>query len=53
MRLHQRFGSWRYALAAYNWGPSNVAEALNSGRQILPQSLRYADSVLRKAREYR
>jgi len=24
-RLHNRFGSWQQALAAYNWGPSNVA----------------------------
>lgn len=23
--LYERFGSWRLALAAYNWGPTNVA----------------------------
>lgn len=25
--LHDRFGDWETALAAYNWGPSNVARA--------------------------
>lgn len=25
----RRFGSWAYALAAYNWGPTNVARWIN------------------------
>lgn len=30
--LHQRFGDWRLALAAYNCGPSRVAELLKKHR---------------------
>ena len=22
--LHDQFGNWRYAVAAYNWGPTNL-----------------------------
>lgn len=25
--MHKRFGNWEEALAAYNWGPTNVARA--------------------------
>lgn len=33
-RLRDRFGSWRLALAAYNWGEGNVANALRDGRRF-------------------
>lgn len=28
-QLHTKFGDWHLALAAYNWGPGNVAKALS------------------------
>lgn len=28
--LHDRFGSWKLALAAYNWGPGNLARNLQT-----------------------
>jgi len=33
-RLYDRFGSWRLALAAYNWGEGNVSKALREGRSF-------------------
>ncbi len=30
--LHQRFGDWRLALAAYNCGPTRVADLLKKHR---------------------
>lgn len=32
--MRNRFGSWRYALAAYNWGPGNLAKYIADPRSI-------------------
>lgn len=33
--LYDRFGSWRLAVAAYNWGPTNLAQyGINAAPQV-------------------
>lgn len=43
-RLYDRFGDWQQALAAYNWGPTNLAMALkrdgDQWRRVLPRETR-------------
>lgn len=41
-----RFGNWRLALVAYNWGPGNVAKALKEKRPMLMAATGYADRIL-------
>ena len=43
-RMFNRFGSWEEALAAYNWGPTNLDR---SGISNIPPSVRtYVDAIL-------
>jgi len=43
-RMFNRFGSWEEALAAYNWGPTNL---VRSGISNIPPSVRtYVDAIL-------
>lgn len=45
-RLYKRFGSWYYALAAYNWGQGNVAKHIR-GEKAMPFTVdRYAMTIL-------
>lgn len=31
--LHQKYGDWHIALAAYNWGPGNVSRAISNNQR--------------------
>ncbi|PSH05129.1 MAG: hypothetical protein CXZ00_02950 [Acidobacteria bacterium] len=44
--LHRRFGSWPLAIAAYNWGPGRVQDAMG-GKLAIPGSVTtYVNAVL-------
>ena len=45
-QLYQQFGDWATALAAYNWGPTNLANAQAAGTPIPGQVQGYVNSVL-------
>lgn len=34
--LHNRFGSWSHALAAYNWGPTSLSQYLRGEKTSMP-----------------
>lgn len=36
---HQRFGTWARALAAYNWGPTNLQKHLDRHGELVLESL--------------
>ncbi|MFK5951327.1 MAG: lytic transglycosylase domain-containing protein, partial [Methylococcales bacterium] len=40
-RLYDRFGSWDKALAAYNWGPTNVAKKWQGVEQLPTETRNY------------
>ena len=41
---YNRFGSWDKALAAYNWGPTNVAR--HGMKKLPPETIEYINKVL-------
>jgi hypothetical protein len=45
-QLYQQYGSWDLALAAYNWGPGNLGNALASASAIPGQVLNYVKGIL-------
>lgn len=45
-QLKNRFGTWRYALIAYNWGQGNLAKSLAAGKQPLVAAQAYADDII-------
>jgi soluble lytic murein transglycosylase-like protein len=51
-QLSRRYGNWADALAAYNWGPTNLDQWIAAGRR--PENLpldvaRYVERALRDA----
>jgi Transglycosylase SLT domain len=51
-QLYRRYGNWADALAAYNWGPSNLDQWIAGGRraEMLPLEVgRYVERALRDA----
>lgn len=43
--LYRQFGSWKLALAAYNWGPGNLTRNLNAPGKWPQETLRYVTEV--------
>lgn len=46
---YDQFGSWRLALAAYNWGPGNVAKVGGDWSKIPSDVKTYANNILTRA----
>lgn len=45
--LHQKFGSWPRALAAYNWGQGNLSEYIAGRINIVPlETRRYVSQII-------
>lgn len=45
--LHNRFGSWSEALAAYNWGPTNLQKYLDGAKSTLPtETKNYVNQIM-------
>ena len=52
-KLYERFGDWQLALAAYNWGPGNVARAVaRNQRARKPTDLSSLRGLPRETRNY-
>lgn len=46
--LKKRFGTWRLALIAYNWGEGNVSRNL-ANKTFAGESVQYADTIIKDA----
>ncbi len=46
-KLYLRFGSWSEALAAYNWGPTNLAKYLSGDKSAIPKETQnYVNQIM-------
>lgn len=44
--LHDRFGNWKDALAAYNWGPTNLAKFKKGNISYMPrETINYINDI--------
>jgi soluble lytic murein transglycosylase-like protein len=43
--LYDQFGSWKLALAAYNWGPGNLAKYVNQPGKWPAETLNYVTEI--------
>ena len=51
--LERKFnGNRELALIAYNWGPTNVNEAINNGKRFLQASVKYARNILSEQKRW-
>lgn len=50
-QLHKIFGTWELALAAYNWGPTNVQRHAYNRIQWPLETVKYASEILSDAYE--
>lgn len=47
-QLFARFGNWKHALAAYNWGPTNLKKYLDGKIQSMPKETKNYVSQISK-----
>jgi soluble lytic murein transglycosylase-like protein len=50
-QLHKIFGTWELALAAYNWGPSNLMKHATDRSAWPIETVKYASEILSDAYE--
>jgi soluble lytic murein transglycosylase-like protein len=48
-QLFEKYGNWREALAAYNWGPRNYDEAKAVGKPLPAETRAYVAKVMQQA----
>ena len=48
-QLYKKYGDWKLALEAYNWGPGKVDKALAMHRAVPPGVEKYANDVINRA----
>lgn len=48
-QMYAKYGNWRDALIAYNWGPKNLDDAKKAGKEAPGSVQAYAAKVMRQA----
>lgn len=49
--LHNMFGTWELALAAYNWGPGNLMNCVSNKTEWPAETIKYTSEILADAFE--
>jgi len=50
LALHKKYGNWKEALCAYNWGPGNV-DKVKKYSDIPLKTRQYAENIINRVRE--